>query len=94
MTSGNGARPITRRRAYGSRKACRQVGAGLEAVASGQCLDDSVVDQVICRVTIARQRQCVDPKPRKDGLQLLVEVANVVARLVGHEPLQQISSNF
>ena len=59
----------------------RQVGARLEAVASGQRLDDGVVDQVICRVAIARQRQCVDPKPRKDRLQLLVEVANVVARL-------------
>ena len=48
----------------------RQVGARLEAVASGQRLDHSVVDQVICRVTITRQRQCVDPEPRKDRLQL------------------------
>ena len=32
------------------------------------------MDQVICRVAIARQRQRVDPQTRKDRFQLLVEI--------------------
>ena len=41
-------------------------------------LDHRVVNEVIRRVAIARQRQRIDPQPRKDRLQLLVEIVNVV----------------
>jgi len=31
----------------------------------GQSLDHGIVDKVIRRITIAGQRQCVDPQPRR-----------------------------